>query len=104
MTIEENTDHSISLNEAAQMTKRYRQSVPAGSIIATGFGKNSLQSILNQEDCAGIRMYFALTEDNKISLVLTGVKDNGNDIYDGQLAEHGADCPPYCSSPNPLNG
>ena len=103
MAFDENTDHSISLNEAAQMTERYRESVATGSIIAGAFGKKSLQTILDQEGCVGIRIYFAKTEGEEVSLVLTGVKNNGDDMYDGELAEYSTPCPPYCSSNNPLN-
>ena len=66
--------------------------------------KNSLNiRFENQEGCVGIRIYYAKTQDDKMSLVLTGVKNNGDDMYDGELAEHGPLCPPLCSSSNPLN-
>ncbi|MCP4582530.1 MAG: hypothetical protein GY839_13055 [candidate division Zixibacteria bacterium] len=103
MAFDENTDHSISLGKAAEMTKRYRDSARSGAIIATAFGKTALQAILDQEKCVGIRMYYAKNENGDPALVLTGLKANEDDIYEGELAEYGADCPPRCSTPNDLN-
>jgi len=57
----------------------------------------------DQEGCVGIRIYFAKTESDEITLVLAGVKNNGDDMYDGELAEHAIPCPPLCSSSNSLN-
>lgn len=103
MSFDEQADYSISLNDAAKMTKRFRDKAAPGAIIACAFGKSGLETILNQDDCVGIRFYFAEKEDGKLTLVLTGIKASGNDIYDGELAEHGGGCPPDCSSFNPLN-
>jgi len=103
MEFNENTNHSISLAEAAAMTKRYRQAAGQGAIIASAFNKKAFQDILDQEKCTGIRMYYAKQDDGKSTLVLVGIKENGDDIYDGELAEWSGNCPPNCGASNPLN-
>ncbi len=103
MKFDANTDHSISLAEAAAMTKKFREGAGQGAIIAAAFNKKALQSILNQKECIGIRMYYAKEENGEPTLVLVGVKENGDDIYDGELAEWSGNCPPNCGASNPLN-
>jgi len=103
MEFNEKTDHSISLADAAAMTKKFREGAGSGAIIATAFNKKALQGILNQEKCIGIRMYYAKSEKGEPALVLVGLTDDGDDIYDGELAEWGGNCPPNCSASNPLN-
>jgi hypothetical protein len=96
-------NHSISLAVAATLTKNYRDSIPAGSTIALYFSKSAVQNILNQANCTGIRMYYAIDETGKKQLVLVGVNAAGNDLYQGLLADRALPCPPTCSASNPLN-
>lgn len=96
-------NHDISLDEAAMMTKRFRQGAGRLAIISTSFSKNVLTRILDQEKCTGIRMYYALDEENIPALVLVGVDENNNDITGGVLAERGLRCPKLCPEPNDLN-
>lgn len=99
-----NEDHSISLQDAAAMTKRYRDNrTAAQTIIGEYFGKNAIIEILNQDQVVGIRIYYALDETMVQKLVIVGVDGNGNDLYLGEIAEHGHTNPPYQSTPNPLN-
>ncbi len=96
-------NHSISLADAAEMTKNYRQSVASGTIIAHAFGKNAIQAILNQTGATGIRIYYGLDDNGVKQLVVTGVNSSGNDMYEGLLAERSLYCPDDCSAANPLN-
>ena len=96
-------NHSISLTEAAGMTERYRNSVHAGDKIGGFFGRNAIESILAQTGCVGIRYYYGLNQYNKPVLVLVGVTSNGDDLYNGELAEISFPCPEYCAADNPLN-
>ena len=98
-----NEDHSISLADAAKLTKRYRDSVPTGSTIAHFFGKDAIQAILNQENCVGIRIYYGLNTQDVKQLVAVGVTPDENDMYNGILAEKSFICPTQCSANNPLN-
>jgi hypothetical protein len=96
-------DHSISLPEAAELTKNYRDANPPGVTIGHFFGMDAINSILAQPGCVGIRIYYAQDGAGDKKLVLTGVDAAENDLYTGELAEHGTPCPPTCGSVNPLN-
>ena len=95
-------DHSISLAEAARMTKEFRDNNP-GKVLGAFYGKDAINAILNQPGCVGIRYYNAISSENKNVIVLVGVDANENDLYNGVLAEYGLKCPSYCSINNPLN-
>lgn len=103
MSLTGNEDHSISLQTASEWTANFRDTISSGDTIAHYFGRTWLLDILAQEGCVGIRIYYALDEEGKKQLVLTGVNSDGNDLYNGILAEKSLRCPTNCSSANPLN-
>ena len=104
MTYTGHENHSITLSDAAAMTKNFRSSLSdPSSIIAEYFGGDAIRSILAQTGCVGIRIYYALDATNVSHLVISGVDINGNDLCNGVLAEKGLGCPAYCSANNPLN-
>ncbi len=96
-------DHSISLATAAAWTLKYRTANP-GAVLAAFYGKDAIQAILNQANCVGIRIYYALDDNGAKQLIIVGVKADENDLYNGLLAERGIICPPFCGGGNPLNG
>jgi hypothetical protein len=96
-------NHFISLAEAAEMTERYRKDAGTDAVLAGFFGKDTILRILSQANCCGIRIYYAKSEDNSPQFVITGVNREGDDLYDGELAEYAIACPPNCSKENPLN-
>lgn len=96
-------DHSITLADAAAMTKKYRAQMPTGAKLGGFFGKDAIQAILDQSDCVGIRYYYGLNANNEQVLILTGVNKSEDDLYQGELAEQSLSCPDRCSTPNPLN-
>jgi hypothetical protein len=96
-------DHSISLTDAAALTANYRNSQSTGAILGEYFGKDAINSILSQTGCVGIRIYYGQDTTGVKKLVITGVDSNGDDLYNGTLAERGFPCPPTCSTSNPLN-
>ena len=99
-----NENHEISLNEAAELTQRFRDNLPVIDITtAEYFGKSALEDLLSQNGCVGIRVYYGIDSDMKKRLVIVGVNGEGNDLYEGNLMEVGVICPPFCSSNNPLN-
>lgn len=102
MSFTGNENHNITLQEAAEMTENYRNAHP-GAIKGFFYGKETLQNILNQANCVGIRIYYAQDNTGAPKLVLVGADGNENDLYNGVLAEFGFPCPDHCSSPNPLN-
>ena len=89
-------NHAISLEEARKLTANYRAKAGKDAVLAGFFGKDTIQQILDQEGCVGIRYYYALTDDGKPALVLVGVDANENDLIDGVIAEVSLPCPPYC--------
>jgi hypothetical protein len=96
-------NQKINLEEAAKLTAKYRESVEKDSITAGYFSMQSINSLLTQSGCIGIRIYYGLTEENKPQMVIVGIDSNGNDLADGNIMEHAWTCPPFCSKPNPLN-
>ncbi len=97
-------DHGISLKEAAKLTKNYRETPGTSAFLAAFFGKTALSAILNQQDCAGIRIYNALKENGDPNFVLVGVTADGEDMEDGIIAEYGMGCPPSCPDESALAG
>jgi hypothetical protein len=97
-------DHSISLEDAAALTKNYRNASESGAIIAEFFGKEALEGILAQERCVGIRCYYGKKDDGSPALVLVGADANENDLLDeDKIVQAGDPCPPFCASSNKLN-
>lgn len=96
-------NHSISLDDAAHLTKNYRDNNPPGITLGHYFGRDAIDAILAQDECVGIRIYYGLTDEGTKQLVITGVDADKNDLYDGVLAERSILCPPDCGTLNPLN-
>jgi hypothetical protein len=91
----------ISLQFALEWQKRYQESVKEGAKRAHFFGRNILQEILYQEDCKGIRFYYALDDEGSRQLIAVGANADEQDLYNGIIAEKGIACPPLC--PKDLN-
>jgi hypothetical protein len=98
-----NENHQISLQDAAELTANFRNSHPIGTTIGLFYGKATIQSILNQPNCVGIRIYYAQDANNESTMVIVGTDANENDMENGILAEYGIKCPNNCSNPNSLN-
>ncbi len=98
-----NENHQITLEEASALTARYRATANAADAKAEYFGKDALISLLSQNACVGVRIYYGVDENNVKKLVLVGVNAEGNDMCEGELMEKGTLCPPICSADNPLN-
>jgi hypothetical protein len=96
-------NHSISLPDAAAMTQRFRNANPPGTIISEYFGADAINSILSQPGCVGIRLYYAMDDNSVQHHVISGVDANGDDLFNGVLADNGQTCPPNCATVNPLN-
>jgi hypothetical protein len=95
-------DHSISLSEASTMTAAWRNN-HSGETKAVLFNKASIQSLLNQTGCEGMRIYFAETATGEVTAVLVGADSSENDMYTGTLLDVGKRCPTECPPNNPLN-
>lgn len=124
-------NHFITLDKAKQMNARYR--AEKENILAPGykgqnilavcesFDRSAFDRLLAQEDCAGIRIYYGMDDDNKIHAVVVGYDENDRDIlpttdvsassssnsteeddFEG-VVEEGNRCPTLCPPESPLN-
>lgn len=106
------SDNFISLQEAKELTKRYRDNFDS---IATPDFTNSLsysetfdaaavKALIDQPGCVGFRVYYGMKEDKKICAIFVGVNTQDEDMLNGAesiIVEKGKICPPYCTD-NPL--
>ncbi len=95
-------DHSITLATAGDWTRNYR-TANSGATKGHFFGRDAIESILAQEGCVGIRIYYALDGSGVKQLIINGALANENDLYNGVLAERSITCPTHCGANNPLN-
>ena len=93
----------MTLAEASQLTRTYRESLKDGDAKGGYFGGGIFRKILAQAQCVGIRIYFANHEDGSPTFVLVGVDAYGSDLVFGDIAQKSFPCPPWCAVPNPLN-
>ena len=91
------------LDTAAEWTKNYRETITMGDTVSHFFGRDIINKILEQNDCMGIRIYYALDENGKKQLIIVGADSKENDIYAGIIAERSFSCPPFCPTNSPLN-
>jgi hypothetical protein len=95
-------DHTISLQDAAALTKRYRETSTDG-FQAGAFHKDQVVKLLNQPGCVGLRIYYGRDATGAPNLVLAGIDGTDSDLTDGVLLELQWPCPPFCGAANPLN-
>lgn len=97
-----NEEQFIPLSEASNLTKNYRDN-NAGQVLGGYISKKTLTDILNQNNCVGIRYYYANTSDGAKELVVVGVDANEDDLYQGFIGDRSFKSPPYSGVSNPLN-
>jgi len=85
----------IPTTEATKMVADYQKGKPEEAIKAYFFGKNKLQSLLDEAGSMGIRIYYAEGEDGKQQMVLVAADADGNDL-DALLLDRGSPCKPNC--------
>lgn len=95
---------------AKKWTANYRSTLedPENNTHAHYFGFEIIQQILNESDCVGIRIYYAIDDTGEKKLILVGVDSKGENLLPvagGKLADGGnviADyslpCPTYCGT------
>jgi hypothetical protein len=96
-------NHAIALVDAVKLTSNFRAGAGPGGILGEAFGKDAVQSILNQTNCVGLRIYYGRRSDSTPALVLVGVDAFGHDLTAGLIDETGWPCPPICDSSSPLS-
>jgi hypothetical protein len=99
-------NHSITLDEARTLVRRWRDhgSALPGDPNGEFFARDILLKILAQEGCVGLRIYHGRNAKGQHALVLVGADADGNDLVDGDIAEEGLPCPPYCGDGSILTG
>ena len=101
---QEPRDHRIPLQAAAALTRRFRQGVPKGAVVAELIGKKALLELLSQPGCEGLRIYLAQKESGVNAMVLVGTDSADNDLTAGTILQELFPCPPYCPKGSPLHG
>ncbi len=128
--LEIKTDQFISLDKAKKLLGKFKKD--KDKVLKDEFkGKNILpdsetfewapiNTLMNLPKCTGLRIYFGMEEDDKVSLVIVGVDENGMDILDpialnttslasdstvmtDPIVENGTKCPPVCPVNSSLN-
>jgi hypothetical protein len=103
MSYPSDQDHSISLQEAETMTKRFRDNQSSTTYIKSElFGADAIKDIFSQADCVGVRIYYGMDKQDVPKLIIVGVNQSGDDLYNGLLVEKGLTCPPDCDTTSPL--
>jgi hypothetical protein len=96
-------EQRITLDAAAELTRRYRQGSGPDAARAETFHADQVRGLLAQPGCVALRIYFGRHEDGRSALVLVGVDGNDNDMEKGTLLEFGFPCPPFCGGGDALN-
>ncbi|HEX6332845.1 MAG TPA: hypothetical protein VFZ78_01385 [Flavisolibacter sp.] len=112
--------HYITLREAATMTTNYLEKREAilddqyqgRDILAKHetFDATTVRTILDQDGCAGFRVYFGMDTDSKVHVILVGVNEANEDMLPAdmdapntQIAEKAMRCPVICAPASALN-
>ncbi len=95
-------DHFISIEEAQKLVSNYQSKIKESDIKAYYVGKDSLQKVLQQDGCVGVRIYFGEDEEGKLQLVIVGVNSEEKDLDEGYVLERFWPCPPYCNKESKL--
>jgi hypothetical protein len=93
----------LTLAEASQSTRNYRDSMKVGEAKGGFFGATIFRKILAQEGCVGIHIYRGMHDDGTPTFVLVGVNEHGSDLVSGIVAQKAFICPPWCYVFGPLN-
>jgi len=96
-------NHYVTLAEASQLTRSYRETIEQGDIKGAFFGAGIFRKILLQDGCVGIHIYHGIHNDGSPTFVMVGVDEYGFDILSGTVAQNAFPCPPWCFPQGPLN-
>jgi hypothetical protein len=95
--------NEITLTEAVALTHAYQLDPNfVNQPVAFKTDNSTILEIINQPGCVQIRTYMAKDDLNKLTLVMVGVDQNGNDITSGKIMDRFVPCPHNCSNNSPL--
>ncbi|MES2373450.1 MAG: hypothetical protein V4557_12770 [Bacteroidota bacterium] len=110
--------HSISLQEAIQLTSNFQASRPEDMPICETFEKESVLKLLQEPGAEKFRIYYGKKENGKVCAVLVAADADNNDILppesvpasannadedDALVLENSYQCPYACPAESPLN-
>ncbi len=115
--------HFISLQQASEMTKRYRTHRSQITLtehqgddlfaLSETFERSAIDALLIQPGCTGIRIYYGMDQDLKVHAILVASDEHNADILRSDNSAARADesvivemanrCPPLCPQPSELN-
>ncbi len=102
MEINENTGGEITLADAQKYVGAFRTKYP-NEVKAFFIGKTSVNKILDQANCIGIRIYNGYDANaNCLNLVMVGIDDQGKDMTDGVIMDQMKTCPSHCDNTSSL--
>jgi hypothetical protein len=77
-----NVGEAIDHELGAKMVKNYQDAHPNETAQCFNVGKNIIEQVLAQPGCVAIRIYNAMDNSGKHTLVYVGVDDSGNAIFE----------------------
>jgi hypothetical protein len=93
----------INDTKAQEWMKRFREKHPAKTdVIARFIGTDIIQTVLGQDQCVGMRIYFGYDEAGALQIIICGARADGSNIWPNTagsaavLADGTLACPPYC--------
>lgn len=111
--------HLVSLHYAIQLTSRFRNNrelVLANAYkeqdilpLSETFNKDDIESLLGQQDAAGLRIYYGMDDHYKLHAVVVATNPQNEDILPAGLldepiiVQEGQRCPVICPPSSPLN-
>ena len=112
--------HEISVEKAAEMTRKYRENRPDNFAICESFESDVILDLLSEPGCRYLRIYYGMDENNEVHAILVGANEKNEDILPpdsantdavtteggeggGGVLDDGYRCPTYCPPPSKLN-
>lgn len=103
MPISPNSGSKITLQDGQTLVSAFRTKFPK-EIKAAFVGVETLNLILNQTDCIGVRIYNGYNADlGGLAPVLVGVDSTGKDMTNGIIIDRLKPCPDECDETSDLN-
>jgi len=103
MSICSNSGSEISLSEAQTLVNAFKIKFP-DEIKCSFVGVDTLNLILNQPNCIGVRIYNGYdTNLERLAPVLIGVDSAGKDMSAGVIIDKLKPCPDECDPTSPFN-
>jgi hypothetical protein len=108
-------NQEISLQEAIDLTTRYRVNQPANAPISESFDIAAINQLAAVNGCTYLRIYYGMKENMQLCAVLVAANADNEDILPAQtgsmlsetgdplILEDGYRCPPDCPPKSPLN-